>query len=428
MNKRGLSTIIIVLILVGLSLVAVGIIWGVVADLLKTSGEQSTSQFGSLFLDLRIINVKILSGEVSVTVQRNAGEGDLEGIVFLFATEELSESARRETTLDVFETEVFSFELEKIEDISLIKEVSIAPVVSGGAEKDIIDTYELGEVNLISKETFDCTVTGCEGDWICQNKICVAPSFPSECTLDSDCPDFYECSSSNTCVCVATCSDLGYSCGMQSICGKLETCGPCPSGKECISAVCENILEEEEEEDEEEADCSVTGCEGDWICESNGECVPPSVTECSVPTDCPDFHNCIDNECVCDATCSDLGYSCGTQTVCGQSKDCGLCPSGQYCSAATCIQDVIINSGTVGEVFPSSAKLYFSSADLPNRASLSLFGKYINFSGVSGCRQITYHGFIGSPYNINYLEFDSIAPELQTGMTYSVWNKTECGS
>ncbi len=428
MNKRGLSTIIIVLILVGLSLVAVGIIWGVVADLLRTSGEQSTSQFGSLFLDLRILNVKILSDEVSVTVQRNVGEGDLEGIVFLFSTGEIFESVKKETDLDVFETNIFSFNLEKIDDITLIKEVSIAPVVSGGAEKDIIDTYKLGGVNLISEETFDCSVTGCEGDWICQNKICVPPTLPSGCTLDSDCPDFYECSSSNICVCAATCSDLGYSCGMQSICGQSVNCGTCASGKECISAVCEDIPEEEEEE-EGEADCSITGCPEGWTCESNGECVPPTLpSECTSPGDCPPLYDCIGNECICAATCSDLGYSCGMQNVCGQSVNCGTCPSGQYCSAATCIQDVIINSGTVGEVFPSSAKLYFSSSDLPNRASLSLFGKYINFSGVSGCRQITYHGFIGSPYNINYLEFDSIAPELQTGMAYSVWNKTECGS
>lgn len=36
----------------------------------------------------------------------------------------------------------------------------------------------------------------------------------------------------------------------------------------------------------------------------------------------------------CTETCSNLGYSCGTQTVCGKQVNCGGCPTYQYCSAS----------------------------------------------------------------------------------------------
>ena len=45
-NKRGLSTIVVTLILVVLSLVAVGVVWAVISNLLKTGEQQSTSSFG----------------------------------------------------------------------------------------------------------------------------------------------------------------------------------------------------------------------------------------------------------------------------------------------------------------------------------------------------------------------------------------------
>ena len=335
-NRKGLSTIIIVLILVGLSLVAIGIIWGVVSDLLKSSSEQSTSQFGSLFLNLKIINVKNISGDVSVTIQRQAGEGDLEGIIFLFSAGDIIESVRKETNLEVFETEVFNFNLEKIDNLNLLEKVSIAPILSGGSEKDIIDTYIIkdlisgvGSGDEEDEEVFDCTISGCSGGWICQNRICVPPTLPQT---------------------------------------------------------------------------------------------------CSSPADCPNFHNCVNSECVCVATCSDLGYSCGMQTVCGQSVNCGTCPFGQYCSSAGCLQDTIINSGIIDEVFPSEAKLYFSSSDLPPTTVLPyLGGKYVNFSSTSGCRQITYHRSISTPYNINYVELNSIVEELNSGTSYTIWNNTACG-
>ncbi|MEK6827211.1 MAG: hypothetical protein AABX99_01880 [Nanoarchaeota archaeon] len=82
-DKRGLSTIVVTLILVVLSLVAVGVVWAVISNLLKTGEQQTTSSFGQLFINLNIQNVNIKSGgDVDVMVTRNSGVGDLKAINF----------------------------------------------------------------------------------------------------------------------------------------------------------------------------------------------------------------------------------------------------------------------------------------------------------------------------------------------------------
>ena len=51
--------------------------------------------------------------------------------------------------------------------------------------------------------------------------------------------------------------------------------------------------------------------------------------------DCIDFP---EDACLipCTDTCASLGFECGTQTVCGQSVDCGTCPAGETCTAGIC--------------------------------------------------------------------------------------------
>ena len=48
-DKRGLSTIVVTLILIVLSLVAVGVVWVVVSNLLNTGTQQANFQFGTFF-------------------------------------------------------------------------------------------------------------------------------------------------------------------------------------------------------------------------------------------------------------------------------------------------------------------------------------------------------------------------------------------
>ncbi len=41
----------------------------------------------------------------------------------------------------------------------------------------------------------------------------------------------------------------------------------------------------------------------------------------------------------CTDTCSSLVYQCGTQTICGQSVNCGTCSTGYVCSSGLCIEN-----------------------------------------------------------------------------------------
>ena len=62
------------LVLVLLSLVAVGIVWAVISNILSGSTSQTSSTFGQLSLSMKIEGVKVEnSGNVSITVKRNAG-------------------------------------------------------------------------------------------------------------------------------------------------------------------------------------------------------------------------------------------------------------------------------------------------------------------------------------------------------------------
>jgi len=75
-NRRGLSTIVVTLIIILVSLVAVGIIWIVVRNVIQTGTEEIA--MGQFTLDAKIINVNLenSSNNVNLTVKRNPGEGE----------------------------------------------------------------------------------------------------------------------------------------------------------------------------------------------------------------------------------------------------------------------------------------------------------------------------------------------------------------
>ena len=78
MNKKGLSTIVTVLIIILLTLVAIGIIWGVVDNLLSKSKSSVESSTKCLDVDMKATAVTHAAGTgiYNVTIKRAAtGEG-----------------------------------------------------------------------------------------------------------------------------------------------------------------------------------------------------------------------------------------------------------------------------------------------------------------------------------------------------------------
>ena len=133
MEKRGLSAIIATLIIILLTLVAVGVIWVVVQNLLRSGAEQI--ELGQYTLDLEIKSVQITGENVTVVVKRNAGEGEFIGMNFIFSNGTDSEIIRENTSLNKLDTKTFTFILTKISTLTL-KTVSVVPIYKTSSGKE----------------------------------------------------------------------------------------------------------------------------------------------------------------------------------------------------------------------------------------------------------------------------------------------------
>ena len=135
-NKRGLSTVITTLILIALVLVAVGVVWVVVRNILSEQTEEISSGFGSFFLNLEIENVKVTDTGIDVRVKRNVGRGELSGIKFIVSDGVDTEVFEEPTIMGELGVRTFSLAYN-----GLVKEISIAPVL-GSRVGNVLDKFE----------------------------------------------------------------------------------------------------------------------------------------------------------------------------------------------------------------------------------------------------------------------------------------------
>jgi hypothetical protein len=81
MEKRGLSTIVATLIIVLLVLVAVGIIWVVIRDMVEGGAEQIDITNKCLAIELQALSVnETPAGVYDITIERRSGGEEIEGI------------------------------------------------------------------------------------------------------------------------------------------------------------------------------------------------------------------------------------------------------------------------------------------------------------------------------------------------------------
>jgi len=146
MNKRGLSLIITTLILIVLALVAVGIIWFVVKNVI--SGGTKGIAIGKFIVDAEIKNVDIdnSTNNVSLTVKRKPGIGNISGIKFIFYDGTNSEIITEEITLKELESRRFYFHLINLNVNNLIR-ISIVPIFKTAAGEEtmgnVVDVYDV---------------------------------------------------------------------------------------------------------------------------------------------------------------------------------------------------------------------------------------------------------------------------------------------
>ncbi len=183
-KKRGLSTIIVTLILIGLSLVAIGIFWVIIRDMINR--QASGISLEKLTVSMDIENVYSPGGNnISVQVKRNTGKGEIIGIKFIFYNETDNEVFSGNTSLKELEIKTFTFILNM--NVTEIEKVSIAPIFKSNSEPgNIADTYEITEMTFAACIPSNCSFLGYQcGTWA--NGTCGGTLNCGTCGAESDC-------------------------------------------------------------------------------------------------------------------------------------------------------------------------------------------------------------------------------------------------
>jgi len=258
MQKKGLSSIVVTLIIVLLAIVAIGIVWGVIRGVISKSSKQVNSFTFSL--DLKIIGAYEQDGKIVTNVERRPGQGEIVGLAFALTNGTSSELIKVDTSLGELESKTFTLTPVDLNP-STITEVSVAPIYLASGDKtmgSILDTYSLGSSSFLSGDDGDLTpcipinqeeacgsyVCGSVSDGCTGNYICGTCSDGEVCNLTTHTCQISTCEDTRTWDEICGVSDCGFvnnSCGESAPCGDLN--GLCPTNYLCnLSNICEAIV------------------------------------------------------------------------------------------------------------------------------------------------------------------------------------------
>jgi predicted GH43/DUF377 family glycosyl hydrolase len=150
-NKRGLSTVISTLIIIGLSLVAITIVWVVVSNILSKGAEDIS--LNAISVDLDIKKVYSDGSNLIVDIKRNPGSGTFDSLKFF-----VSDGASTDifdignSSLNELEEKTFSLPFKKLINSNFVSKISVAPIVGSGSSAKVVQSsvkeLKLGKDNL----------------------------------------------------------------------------------------------------------------------------------------------------------------------------------------------------------------------------------------------------------------------------------------
>ncbi len=135
-DSRGLSAVVTTLLIILLAIVAIGIVWAVVSNILDEGTEGIT--LDRFVTDISISSAYIEGSNVKVIVRRSPGGGDVSGIEFIFSDGFDSSNVRKTVSIEESERKSFIFTSLEVGGIDSVEEVSVAPVFS--------ETNQLGDI------------------------------------------------------------------------------------------------------------------------------------------------------------------------------------------------------------------------------------------------------------------------------------------
>ena len=442
-DKRGLSEVVTNLLIILLVLVAIGVVWVVVRNILSEGA--SDIEIGRFTFDLRIESAYVSGADVVVTVRRNTG-GDTSflGMNLIFTNNTASTTIKKLVSLSEGGIITFTFTPSEIPGTGAGNEVSVVPIYSSSGQErpgSITDTETIsgtappgtgggsqtpvcGNSNIEAGETCDDGGTlpddGCSAT--CQIET------PPACDNDNQIDPGEFCDGTD--LGIETCQSLGYDGGdlsCNSNCAfDISQCTNAPGGG---TTECSDGLDNDGDLSTDLAD---TGCAdsndndetncGDNICEGGENFVScPADCEAPTPPSCGDG--------VWNQSDIDDGNECdGNPLPNGCSISCTCEPGFTNNSAGSCDLDPPLNTGTILSIWNS---IYFDSNDLPKDDSVGTYqGSYVNFSGTieNGCFLITLADYVPDS-DRSYLRVEDTfgAPNIAVGNGYEVWEAENCG-
>ena len=85
MNNRGMSAIVTTVILTALVLVAIGIVWAVISNIIEGGAEDIGISGKCLDVNLAITTATCIDSTCDVSVERKSGEEVFDGLTFIFS-------------------------------------------------------------------------------------------------------------------------------------------------------------------------------------------------------------------------------------------------------------------------------------------------------------------------------------------------------
>ncbi len=361
-------TTMIILLLV---IVAVGIVWFVVRNVLTGSADEVSA--GRFLIDLDITNAYIDEDDtnmVYISVTRNPGKGNLKGIKFIFSDGDNTKVTEQTVSMDELEQQTFNFNIQSL-GIEGATEVSIAPITGSESGGEI-------QGGIIATRT----LTLGEGGGILGGDDCVS----------------------------------------DGILGANEICDP--QGENCLAnCICESNFVPV---GGESIHCEASGvggptCDGVW----DPYCTGDGITFCADDDDCTDNGVCGEDVSV---ECETTGLGCLTNCVCDIEQ--GYIPfdtKQQGCD----VKGAYWTGGTVSSIWPGAAPRYFDSDQLPKDATISQFlDKYVKFTTgpEADCINIeNANHVVEGGYSMSHFKLADVSI-MVSGNEYDVWDSTCCGT